>query len=107
MSARLVIAAAILLPAATIAASAQSQFESSKLAPGVVLQGDAVQSPKLAPGVVLQGSALESPKLTPGIVLQGTSFWSSKISVGIVVNAGGSGGSGGNGIITRAPLTHW
>lgn len=101
MRARLLVAAVTLLPLAT-AASAASLFESSKLSPGVVVQGTALQSSKLSPGIVVQGTALQSSKLSPGVVLQGTAFQSPKISIGIVLQTVASGGT-----IPRAPLTHW
>jgi ADP-glucose pyrophosphorylase len=92
----------VLSASAVDVASAQTQFESSKLAPGVVVQGNGLESSKLAPGVVLQGSAVESSKLAPGVVVRGASLQSSKMSIGIVVITA----PGGIGVI-RTPLTHW
>jgi hypothetical protein len=102
MRGNLLIVAAILLPLVTSAAHAGSDFESSKLSPGVVLQGAALQSSKLSTGVVLQGAGLKSSRLSSGVVLQNSSFQSSKISIGIILEAAKSGG-----VIPRAPLTHW
>ena len=76
-------------------------FESSKLSPGIVVQGAGFQSSKLSSGIVTQGLALQGSKLSSGIVVQGLTFQSSKLSVGIVVQKGPSGG------VQRAPLTHW
>jgi hypothetical protein len=101
MRGSLLIAAAILFLSAT-ATLGGSQFESSKLAPGVVTQGAGVESSKLAPGVVTQGAGVESSKLAPGVVTQGAALQSSKISVGVVLLT-----VAGAGVIPRAPLTHW
>jgi hypothetical protein len=87
MRGRELISGAILLLSMTTTAFAGSDFESSKL----------------APGIVVQGSALQSSKLSSGIVVQHSGFQSSKISVGIVLLAV----PGGGGVISRAPLTHW
>jgi hypothetical protein len=86
MKAHLLIATAVLLPLLTPTAFAQSQFESSKLSPGVVTQGAGLQSSKLSSGVVTQGAGLQSSKISVGVVLQ------------TVVIGGG---------VIRAPLTHW
>lgn len=67
-------------------AIAQSNFESSKLSSGAVVQGIAVQSPKLSPGAVVQNAGLQSSKLSVGVVVQVLPV---------------------SGIITRAPLVHW
>ncbi len=96
------VVAAVLLASAIDVASAQTQFESSKLSPGAVLQGNGVESSKLAPGVVLQGNGVQSSKLLPGVVLQGASLQSSKMSIGVVVIPA----PGGIGVV-RTPLTHW
>lgn len=101
MRGRRLLAAAILVSLTTLA-SAQSQFESSKLSPGVVVQGGALQSPKLSPGIVVQGGALQSPKLLPGIVVQNAAFQSAKLSVGIVVETVPY-----RGFVVHEPLTHW
>jgi hypothetical protein len=120
MSLRMLIALAIPLSSVITAASAQSQFESSKVTAGVITQGSGLQSSKMSigivlssgpsnfesskmsPGIVLQGASFDSSKMSPSIVLQGTSFQSSKMSVGIVLNT-----RTGGGVVQRAPLTHW
>jgi hypothetical protein len=76
----------VLSASAVDVASAQTQFESSKLAPGVVVQGSAVESSKLAPGVVVRGASLQSSKMSIGIV--------------VITAPGGIG-------VIRTPLTHW
>lgn len=98
-----VIAVAVFSALSGPRALAQSQFESSKLAPGVVVRSSAFDSSKLAPGVVVQGMGFQSSKLAPGVVLRGSSFQSSKLSVGVVVSTI----SGAGGIVPRGPLTHW
>ena len=97
---RLLVTAAILL--SSTFAHAGSDFESSKLAPGEVMQGAALQSTKLAPAVVTQGAALQSPKLAPAVITQGAGLQSSKLSVGLVLVV-----VAGSGVVPRAPLTHW
>lgn len=84
-------------------AHSQSNFESSKLSPGVVVQGSGLESSKLSSGVVVQGNSLESSKFSAGIVVNGLAFQSPKVSIGIVVNTVAQAG----GVIPRAPLTHW
>lgn len=96
----LIAATVLLLSAAD--AFAQSQFQSSKTSPGIVVQGDSLSASKISPGIVLQGSSFNASKLSPGVVLQSTSFQSSKMSVGVVVQTVSN-----SGIIVRAPLTHW
>lgn len=91
-----------LLVAFSSEAFAATNFESSKLSPGVVVQGSALQSPKLSSGVVVQSNALESSKLSSGVVVQTGAFQSSKLSVGIVVIT-----LQGTGVVPRAPLVHW
>ncbi|MGT2501249.1 hypothetical protein ACVOMS_11240 [Bradyrhizobium guangxiense] len=83
-------------------ASAQSNFESSKLSPGVVTEGAGFQSPKMSSGIVMQNSGFQSSKISSGVVMENTAFQSSKLSVGIVVEV-----LSGSGSIPRAPLTHW
>lgn len=97
-----VLIVAMLVVAVVSAASAQSNFESSKLSPGVVTQGVGFQSSKMSTGIVTQYSGLQSSKLSPGIVMQNTAFQSPKLSVGIVVQV-----LSGNTSVPRAPLTHW
>lgn len=100
----LLIAIAIPLAAVVTAAMAQSQFESSKMSSGVVLEGAGVQSSKLSSGIVLQNTSLQSSKMSIGIVLESTAaLQSSKFSTGIVLQTI----SGGGGVVPRAPLTHW
>ena len=84
------------------AAVAQSDFESSKLSSGTVVQGAAMQSSKLTSGVVLQNATMQSSKLSSGVVLQNAAFSSPKLSVGIVVQVRPMGG-----VVPRAPLVHW
>ena len=88
---------------AALVAPAGATFESSKMLPGIGLEGTAFKSPKVSAGIVTQGTAFKSPKLSTGVVVQGTAFKAPKISVGIVVQSF----SGGGGVIQRAPLTHW
>ena len=96
--------AAIILPSLAATAAAQSQFESSKLSPGVVVEGSGLESSKLSSGIVMDNLSLQSPKLSVGIVVQSlAAFKSSKLSVGIVVESV----SGSGGVVLRAPLTHW
>jgi hypothetical protein len=95
------IIAMVVIVLSTPKAFAQSTFESSKMSPGVVVQGTGLESTKLSPGIVIQNLGMESSKLSPGIVLQKTSFQSSKLSVGIVVQ------NLNRGVVPRAPLTHW
>ncbi|MBS0524381.1 MAG: hypothetical protein JSS04_12200 [Proteobacteria bacterium] len=95
--------AAILLLLPAPAVLAQSNFESPKLAPGVVTQGSGMESPKIAASVVVQGSGLGSSKLSVGIVVAPPGLESSKLSAGIVVQTL----PGVAGTIPRAPLTHW
>jgi uncharacterized protein YjbI with pentapeptide repeats len=104
MRKRLAIARLLLaLQALTMSAAlAQSQFESSKLSPGVVTQGADLQSSKLSSGVVVQGGDFRSSKLSSGVVVQGGDFRSSKLSVGVVFNILVVGGN-----VIHAPLTHW
>jgi hypothetical protein len=94
---------AVLLVSVVDVVSAQTQFESSKLSPGAVVQGSGSESSKLSPGIVLQGSGAQSSKLSPGVVLQGASLQASKMSIGVVVQSV----PGGGGVVVRAPLTHW
>lgn len=93
------IALSLLAPAAL----AQSQFESSKMSPGIVVEGSALKSSKISPGVVLENKALQSSKMSAGVVMENIALKSSKMSVGIVLQVLPSAGSA----IPRAPLTHW
>lgn len=93
---------AMLVAAIATTALAQSNFESSKLSPGVVTEGTGFQSSKMSPGIVTQNSGFQSSKISPGVVMENTAFQSPKLSVGIVVEALSSRGS-----VPRAPLTHW
>ncbi|MFD1985441.1 hypothetical protein ACFSOZ_23295 [Mesorhizobium newzealandense] len=98
-----IIVGSALLCATTTAAFAGSDFESSKLSPAVVMEGEGLQSSKVLPGIVTEGSGLQSSKLSPGVVLENSGLQSPKLSIGVVVEAL----QGGGGIVSRAPLTHW
>jgi hypothetical protein len=95
-------AIAVMVSISTVAFAAP-QFESSKLSPGIVVQGSGLESSKLSSGIVLQGAGMESPKLSAGLVLESLGFQSSKVSAGVVVETA----TGTGGIVSRAPLTHW
>jgi hypothetical protein len=102
MKGRILIAATMLVPAIATTAFSQSNFESSKLSPGVVTQGTGFQSSKVSPGIVMQNTGFQSSKISSGVVLQNTTFQSSKLSVGVVVEV-----LSGSGSVPRGPLTHW
>lgn len=61
------------------------------------------ESSKLTSGVVVQNKGMESSKLSAGVVTSNTGLESSKLSVGIVVMTRPPVG----GAVQRAPLTHW
>ena len=112
--------AAVTLALVLMAEHSALAFESSKLVPGITVEGAALESPKLSDGVVTQGNGIESSKLSAGVVTQGSGLESSKLSVGIVVANVSVFASpklsvgvivqsltGSGSVLPRAPLTHW